>query len=51
MLLQAIADTVRQHDTPILLPLAAPNCNFAPLEIDILDAQLEALLQPQPASV
>jgi hypothetical protein len=47
---QSIADPIRQHDSPILLALSAPDGDLPPLEIDVLDAQFETLLEAQTAS-
>lgn len=51
MLPQPIAHTVGHHDAPVLLALAPSNRNLPSLEIDIFDAELEALLQSQPTSI
>ena len=41
----------RQHGRPVLLTLTAPNHDLPLLEIDVFDAQLEALLPPEPRAI
>ena len=40
-----------QYGWPILLALAASNHDLPPLPIDVLHAELQAFLQPQPGAV
>jgi len=40
-----------QYGWPVLLALAASNHNLPPLQIDVLHAELQAFLQPQPGAV
>jgi hypothetical protein len=49
--LKALVDSHREHTPSILLTLPAPNENLVPLEVEVLHAQLETLLQAQPRSV
>ena len=40
-----------QHGDPVLVSFAGANCQGPPFEIEILGAQVGALLKPQPAAV
>ena len=51
MLLQAVSKRVREHHPPVLLSLAATNRDLPTLEIDVLDAQLQALLESQTSTI
>jgi hypothetical protein len=44
-------ERIRQHYHAILATLAIPNEDHLPIEIDILDAQLQSFQQPQAGSV
>ena len=46
-----LPQTRRQHHPPVLLALAAANGDLAAIEIDVLHAQLETLLQAEPRAV
>jgi hypothetical protein len=51
MLFQRIGQAVRQHHPAILLPFAAADSDFAPLEVDVLDAERKTLFEAESTSV
>src|SRR5436309_12240583 len=48
---QRLNDSSRQDGWPIFLALASPNHNLPSFEIDVLHAQLQTFLQPQPGTI
>ena len=51
VVLERLAQHVRQHGDPIFLTFAVPDGDFMPAEVQILDPQLQAFEQPQPRTV
>jgi hypothetical protein len=45
---QGLDKSHRQHRHPILAALAVTNTNLTPLEVEILDTQLDTFEQPKP---
>ena len=50
VLAKSIAQCLRQHHSPVLLTFAAAHRDLPPIEIEILHAYFQALLQAQPSS-
>jgi hypothetical protein len=48
---KGLDDSSRQYGRPVLLTFSASNHNLPPLQIDVLHAELQAFLQPQPGAV
>ena len=48
---QGAAQAGRQNRHPVLAALAVTHHEFAPLKIDVLDAQAQALHEPQPGAI
>jgi hypothetical protein len=48
---KSLPQDLRPHDSSVLRSLAAPNGNLAPIEVEIRDAELDALLDTQTGAI
>jgi hypothetical protein len=51
MVLERLVEHLRQHGHAILLSFAAPDGDFPPAEVEVLDAHLETFEESQPGTV
>lgn len=49
--LEPLLDGHRQHRPPVLLAFTPSNDNFMPVEVEVLNSELQTLLQPQPRPI